>query len=271
MILFVHFRFGQRHILLAMMAIGCTLFQLSCYSLQRNMLYHPSHQDSQKAGNDPFKPLVTPEGTFLGYVREVTSPTKVLLYFHGNAGDAIHRKWLETLDPQRKMIIVLAEYPGFGGREGIATENAIFESSVEIYDELSKRYQLPITAFGESLGTGVACYLASQRELSSLALAAPFTSAVDVASQAFWYFPIRPIMKDKYNSMLHLKEVKIPLRIIHGTEDNLIPITHGRRLLEAYTGTDKAIYEIPNFGHNDLANAIQSSVEAEEFRAFLRK
>jgi len=214
---------------------------------------------------------VTAVGTFLGYVRAVPEPKKVLLYFHGNAGEALQRTWLERLDPQRQMTIVLAEYPGFGGRKGIATEDAIFASSLEIYDEVKVRYDVPVTVFGESLGTGVASYLASQRPIESLALAAPFTSAVDVASQTLWYFPVRPIMRDRFNSRKYLADVKVPLHIIHGVDDTLIPIEHARRLHEAYTGTDKALDEIPGFGHNDLQQAILFSQEAEEFRAFLRK
>ncbi len=253
------------------MLCACLIAATGCYSLQRQMLYAPSHEDEQCLGNETFKPLVSSQGSFLGYVREVTHPKKVLLYFHGNGGEALQRTWLTRVDPQRRLIIVLAEYPGFGGREGIATQETLFKSSLEIYDELDSRYELPITVMGESLGTGVASFVASKRPVASLALAAPFTSAVDVASEAFWFFPVRKMMKDRFDTMQSLEDVTVPLRIVHGTADTLIPIEHSRRLLEAYSGEDKQLYEIPEYSHNDLYQGIVTSTSAEEFRAFLQE
>lgn len=238
---------------------------VAVYSSQRYLQYFPSHIDTALAGTETFHSLKAASGTFLGYVKEVPAPRKTILFFHGNGGEAIHRDWVEQLDRNNDINIILAEYPGYGGSPGKPTEEAIFARALETFDEAQSRYNVPILVIGESLGTGVASYVASKRPAVGLELIAPFTSAVDLASSIYWFIPVRILMSDRFDSSKHLQNLKIPLRIVHGTADEVIPVAHAQKLYEQYPGENKAFEEIPGFGHNDIPTAILNRINTPRF------
>lgn len=238
---------------------------VAVYSSQRYLQYFPSHEDMALAGTETFQPLKTNAGVFLGYVKEVPTPRKTILFFHGNGGEAIHRDWVKHLDRNNDINIILAEYPGYGGSPGKPTEEAIFARALETFDEAQSRYNVPILVIGESLGTGVASYVASKRPAVGLELIAPFTSAVDLASSIYWFMPVRFLMSDRFDSSRHLQNLTIPLRIVHGTNDEVIPVAHAQKLYERYPGENKAFEEIPGFGHNNIPTAILDREKTPRF------
>ena len=255
----------RRRMVLALLISLYGLVVVVVYSSQRYLQYFPSHEDVARQGTETFQPFLSSTGEFLGYVKTSENTRKTLLFFHGNGGEAIHRNWVRLLDRNDEMNIILAEYPGYGGREGKPTEEALFAAGVEAFDAAEAQFGLPILVVGESLGTGVASYVVSKRPAVGLALIAPFTSAVDVASKVYWFLPVRWMMSDPFDSVSHLKNVKIPLRIVQGTNDEVIPISLGRKLLELYSGDDKAFEEVPHFGHNDIASAILNRTPTPQF------
>jgi uncharacterized protein len=238
------------------------------YFQQRKLQYFPSHRDASGVGNSLFKPFRDQDGTFLGYVREVPAPKQIIIFFHGNGGEALDRTWVSEIAPS-STIVYLAEYVGYGPRPGIPTEKAIFADAERLFDEASKKWQVPVTLMGESLGTGVASYLASRRPAERLALIAPFSSLQEVAAFHYPFLPIRWLLQDRYLSTDFLKTVNIPLHIIHGQDDAIIPIALGCRLFNSYPGTVKTFSEIPGVEHNDIYDAIMRSPKAEAFRKFL--
>lgn len=239
------------------------------FFFQRRLQYFPTHRDEKGLGNGEFTAFLSSTSQFLGYVREAKSARKVLLFFHGNGGEALDREWLSEIDPDQQLHIVLAEYPGYGARKGTPTEKALFDAALQIYDEAKKRWNLPITLVAESLGSGVAAFLASQRPVTGLALIAPFTSAVDVASRVYKFLPVRLLMQDKYDARKYLGQVKVPLRIVHGTLDDVVPVELGKQLLESYPGPEKRLEEVPGYGHQNIPAAVVDSPFAEGFRELI--
>lgn len=241
------------------------------YLSQRSMQYFPSHRDADGRGNDGFKPWKDAQGKFLGYVREATRPVRVILFFHGNGGEAIDRDWLSEIVPPNA-VLLLAEYPGYGARAGKTTQAAVLQSAEEQVAEIRRAWgEIPLTVVGESLGTGVACFVASKYAVDRLALISPFSSLADAAAFHFPYLPVRLLLKDDYPSETYLRTAKAPLRIVHGTQDNIVPLALGKRLFASYTGGEKKFSEIPGVGHNDMAIAILHSPFADDFREFLEK
>lgn len=256
-------------VILSLAVAGYGLFLLVMFLMQRKLQYFPTHRDASGKGNEEFSPFLSPSGEFQGYLHEGGQAKKVLLFFHGNGGEALDREWLADLDHDGRMHIVLAEYPGYGARPGTPSEKALFDASVAIYDAIVQRFKLPVTVMAESLGSGVAAYLASQRKIEGLALIAPFTSAVDVASRAYRFLPVRWLMQDRFETTKYLGQVKVPLRIVHGTLDEVVPVALGKQILESYSGTEKSLEEIPGYGHNNIPAAVLDSPFAEQFRGLL--
>ena len=108
-----------------------------------------------------------------------------------------------------------------------------------------------IVAYGESLGSGQAVRLAAMRPISSVVLEAPLTSTIDVARSIYFWLPLSLLISDQYNLEHDIGAVTAPLLILHGEQDEVIPVEMGRRVFRA-ANKPKRIETIPQGRHNDL-------------------
>ena len=260
----------MRSALIVLTLVGVFYLSLCIFvfSIQRRLQYHPSFRDSKGEGRDQWKPIYE-KGEFLGYRAGPEKPARVAIVLHGNAGEALDRTWYQSLFTD-DTLVVLGEYPGFGASAGELSQEAIFRRALEIHDWAEQSYRVPISVVGESLGSGSATYLAVQRTVDRVALISPFSSAADVAKLRFGFLPIAWLMKDPFPSIKYITDVKAPLHIIHGTLDEVIPLSMGRKLFEAYGGESGAFSELPGFGHSNMADGILDSPFADKFRDFLK-
>ena len=236
---------------------------------QRKLQYFPTHRDSAAKGEGEFLPWVARDGSFQGYVRPVGGMRALVLLFHGNAGEALDWAWFAEAVPA-DVGLILVEYPGFGARPGITDQTGIFQAAVSAFDEAVAQSHVPVWVVGESLGSGVACYLAARKPAAKLALISAFSSALDVAANAYPMIPIRWLMKDPFSSMDYVGAVSTPTHLIHGTGDTMVPVALGRKLLAAFPHGNAVLTEVGGYGHSDIDQAILKSPRAEPFRAFLR-
>ena len=178
----------------------------------------------------------------------------VILYFHGN-GDYL----ASFFGRFRRLIsdgtgIVAVSYRGYAGSSGRPSEQGLLQDAAAAYAFTTARYSADkIVVWGFSLGTGVAVALAAEQPVRRLILQAPYTSIVDVAAPAFWFAPVRLLMRDQFRSDLRIGQVKVPLLVMHGERDPTIPIALGERLF-AMANEPKQFVRFPEGGHNDLDN-----------------
>lgn len=239
------------------------------YQRQRKLQYAPTFKDSQGKGNSVFQSWKGAGGEFLGYIRASERPRRAVVFFHGNGGEALDRAWISELVPTRD-VLILAEYPGYGARPGSPSQETLLRTAEELVDQVRAQFgTLPVTAVGESLGSAVAGFLASKGKVDRVAFISPFSSMYDVARRHFPFLPVRWILRDGFELIDYAKSSNAPLRIVHGTLDDLVPIEQGREVYQAYNAADKQFTEIPGFGHNNLDSAILHSPFANRFRQFL--
>jgi len=180
-----------------------------------------------------------------------TKPT--LLYFTGNSGNVANRaNKIRTIAASGYGVFML-NYRRYGGSEGRPTEARNAADAVSAYDCLRAQGVAPgdIVAYGESLGTAVAARLTLQREVQALVLEAPFSSAVDVGKLMWKWLPLGIIMVDQYRTIDRIGEVKVPVYIVHGGRDAIIPLDQARRVYHA-ANEPKTLTVVPQAGHNDL-------------------
>ena len=175
----------------------------------------------------------------------------VVIYFHGNGGALNLRVDRFTRLTAGGTGLLALSYRGYGGSTGKPTEAGLIEDARAAYAYAAERYPGRIVAWGESLGSGVAVALAAEQPVSRLILDAPFTSAVDIAAAAYFFLPVRLLMKDQFRSDLRIKNVKAPVLILHGEADTIIPIRYGERLLAMVPGK-KRMVRYPEGWHVDL-------------------
>jgi fermentation-respiration switch protein FrsA (DUF1100 family) len=178
----------------------------------------------------------------------------VILYFHGN-GDYLAGFFgrFRDLIADGTGIVALS-YRGYAGSSGQPSERGLLEDAAAAYAFTAARYGADkIIVWGFSLGSGVAVALAADQPVGKLILEAPYTSVADVAASLFWFMPVRLAMRDQFRSDERIARVKVPLLIMNGSNDPVIPIVLGERLF-ALAREPKQFVRFAGGGHENLGN-----------------
>lgn len=174
------------------------------------------------------------------------------LFLHGNAGNVTHRVQAILAIREAGSAVLVLDYRGFGKSEGSPSESGVTLDAEAAFVWLQKRGFPPerIVLHGESLGTAVAVDLATRTKCAGLVLEAPFTSASAVAGTVV---PLlgRTLISG-FDSLSRIGRVKVPLLIIHGTRDEIIPFEMGKQLFAA-ANEPKQFWAVEGAGHNDIA------------------
>jgi fermentation-respiration switch protein FrsA (DUF1100 family) len=197
--------------------------------------------------------ITTEDGEKLNvwWVPAATARGAVLL-FHGNAGNISHRIEYALMFRALGYSTLLVDYRGYGKSSGKPSEEGTYRDADAAWRWLTQTRAIPedrIVLFGESLGGGVASWLAARHQPRALVLASTFTSTVDLASQIYSFLPVKLISRYRYPTLERLRDVRSPVLVIHSPQDDVIPFSHGRRLYEG-AREPKAFLELRG-GHND--------------------
>lgn len=177
----------------------------------------------------------------------------LIVFFHGNGsnlGSAVAK--------MRPFIasgfgLVAAGYRGYSGNSGRPSEEGLTADARSLLDWVDKEGygRERLVYFGESLGTAVVVKLASERPPSALVLEAPPSSIADVAAAHYWYLPVRPLIRDPWDSLSRIASVQAPVLVLHGERDGVVPIKFGRKLYAAAVEPKQAIWH-PNALHTNI-------------------
>ncbi|HVI90963.1 MAG TPA: alpha/beta hydrolase [Dongiaceae bacterium] len=193
---------------------------------------------------------------------------RTICYFHGNAGSIVER--VERVLPYLAIGYgaLLVGYPGYGGNPGKASEESFYRTARANLDFLAKAGVAAdqLILFGESLGTGVAVQMATERPALALVLEAPPASIPHSAWARYPYLAFEQLIRHKFASIEKIDKVRLPLLIIHGQRDRTTDVRFGRMLL-ARANEPKQGFFPPEAGHNDL---MQHGMP-EAVRAFLQE
>ncbi len=143
---------------------------------------------------------------------------------------------------------------GFGGNKGTPTEKNLYIDGEAALNWIIKNIKFnseKIIVYGESLGTGVAVELARKYEFLSVVLEAPFTSIEDIAKKRYRIFPTKYLVKDKFDNYSKIDQIKSPLLIISGKNDEIVPHEHSIKLFKRAMVYKKTVF-IDEAIHNNL-------------------
>ncbi len=184
-----------------------------------------------------------------------------LVWFHGNAGNISHRvdniKYLHRYlhRPQLPNIFIF-DYRGYGKSAGSLSdlsEEATYHDADGALTYLAGRQDLAQTQlvyFGRSLGAAIAVEMARRHAPAGLILETPFTSIKDMARVVLPFLPVGSLLRTKYDSLSRMQAIRVPLLVLHGDRDDVVPYEQGRRLFEA-ANPPKTFYTIRGARHND--------------------
>jgi len=208
------------------------------YFYQRKLLYHP------------FSPQITGEGlvhnfetinfktsdnfVLKGWFHLKNSNKKTILFLHGNAGNLDNRiDKLNSLGSMEINFLIIA-WRGYSGNPGSPSEVGLYKDALGAIKWLNEKgiSNDQIVLYGESLGTAIATEVGQNKNFAGIILEAPFTSMVDMGQKIYPIFPVRFLLKDKYESKNKIKNLKSPVLVLHGRKDKIVPFYMGEKIFE---------------------------------------
>lgn len=239
--------------LILFLILGYLLLVAIIFVSQRQLLYFPSKQLPNTrqleahglqmwpaTGSDYQALLAEPQPPVLG----------TIMIFHGNAGAASDRVYYLPPLLRSGFRVVLAEYPGYGGRNGSPSEDAIVADATQQTRQLMAQFPGPIYLWGESLGAAVAAAVASEiSEVGGLVLITPWDQLANVAARHYWYLPVRWLLHDRFDSAANLTGYANPVAVLVAEQDTIIPPRHANALYEKLS-SPKQLWRFTGAGHN---------------------
>lgn len=240
--------------LIAFAGAGVLIVLIVFALFQRRFIYYPSRLTVEPdfPGVSALR-LATRDGeTLIAWWTPPKPGQPVLLFFDGNAlrPNALASRWRRVIDHGAGMLAVF--YRGFSGSTGFPTEEGLNADADAGYEWLIAQgfAASDIVIHGYSLGTGIAVRLASVQYARALVLEAPYTSIGDAVRRYVRFIPDF-IVRDKFESDARIARIQMPLLIVQGDLDKIVPFRQGQMLFEL-AKEPKQFVQVPGAGHADL-------------------
>tara|TARA_B100000315_G_scaffold45852_1_gene40650 strand:- start:3673 stop:4425 length:753 start_codon:yes stop_codon:yes gene_type:complete len=228
--------------------------------LDQLFVYHPMSWSEQNWVSVSKLPLEdvwfqAADGTPLfGWYVQASAQAPVLLWCHGNAGNIAHRLGNLAHLFHQGLSVFLFDYRGYGRSHGKPSERGLYQDALAAYAYLTTVRKIAskrLVVFGRSLGSAVAGYVVSQQSAAGLILESSFPSIAYMARTHYFGLPAHWLLRARFDLVSRLRNVKVPLLVIHGDRDRIVPIQLGKAVYETVM-TSKDFYIVSGAGHNDV-------------------
>jgi len=248
------FLLGLALLLVVAMSFGVWFFQEKI-TFQPQGPPYPDDSEAEKVAYSTSDGLQL----FAYIVGRPDSSSPLLIAFHGNADLAIRQvEWAHEITRRTGIPVMLAEYRGYMGLPGRPTYEGSREDSEAAYRYAIDHFGVRpdrIAFFGHSLGTAIASELAQRHRPVALLLQSPFTSARDMAAiiAGHWTTSLtwRFVSRVHYNTLDIVRSIDVPVSVIHGGKDRVIPSRMGKAVYDAARVKGEWGF-IPEGTHSDL-------------------
>ena len=229
-----------------------------CATFQRRLIYFPPvftpDQVDHMAQSARLERWKNPSGQPIGMKR--LSPSQPaegrVLIVYGNGSCATGcAHYVDVIQGVAAFDVFIVEYPGYADRPGKPSQRSLYRAADEAFQLLATNG--PVYLVGESLGTGVAAYLAGTHpdQVAGVVLFAPYNRLTDVAQEHMPLLPVRWLLVDRFTSDDYLRNYRGPVAMLVAGQDRVVPEKFGRRLYAGYAGP-KNLWEFPMDDHGSI-------------------
>ena len=263
-------------LLALLIVVGVPLF---LYLMQEKMIFHPQplapaerERLSARPGVEPIELAVGQGASVHGWLVKggTLGPKPLLIYFGGNAEEV---SWL--IDDAARLsgwTTALMNYRGFGFSTGKPTQDALFADALAVHDHLVRHAGIVpthVAVMGRSLGSGVAVYLAAERDIKAVVLVSPYDSVRNIASSRYPFVPVDWLLKHPFDSIGRAPGIVTPALMLVAERDAVIEPFRSRLLGKAWGGPVD-VREVPGADHNSISRAAGYWPAIEEFLSRFR-
>ena len=177
-----------------------------------------------------------------------------VLVANGNAGDRSARAPLARALTSEGVSVLLFDYRGYGGNPGNPDEEGLGQDVRAARQFLVEEAGVSpdrLLYFGESLGAAVVTELAVEHPPAGLVLRSPFVDLAAVGRVHYPFLPVRALLRDRYPLAEHLADVKVPVTVVYGADDSIVPPGQSRAVADSAPHL-RAVVEVAGADHNDL-------------------
>jgi len=208
---------------------------------QSRLVYYPTREIERTPGDAglAYEQVAFTSGddvALTGWFIPAQEERGVVLFCHGNGGNISHRIETITIMNMLGLSIFIFDYRGYGHSGGKPTEKGTYRDAEAAWMYLVENRGISpqeIVIHGRSLGGAVAAWLALKHTPKAFILESSFTSVPDVGAEFYPWLPVKLISRFNYPTITYIRELSCPVLVIHSSEDDLLPYSHGRRLFEA--------------------------------------
>ena len=241
------------------LAITYALLVLLIFLFQSRLIYFP-HMGRELAGTPRDAgldyedvQLRTADNVALnGWWVPARDARGAVLILHGNAGNISHRIGYLKMFNRLRYATLLIDYRGYGKSAGGPSEEGTYRDAEAAWLHLVEARKFAahdIVIVGESLGGGVATWLAAKYPPRALILASAFTSVPDLGAQFYPWLPVRLLARIRYDNLDRIPKIAAPVLIAHSRDDEIVPFAHGEALFAA--AREPKQFLAMSGGHND--------------------
>ncbi len=233
-------------------ALATLLAGAALWLFQRKLIYLPGGPPGAPPTAWQAISFTTADGLMLGaWFAPPRGDAAIVIVFNGNAGNRADRIGLGSRLAGAGAGVVLLDYRGYGGNPGSPSEEGLAMDATAAVEWVAAQYpDRRVVYFGESLGAAVAIRLAAERPPHALVLRSPFTSLPDAAAVHYPYLPVARLLWDVYPSIDRIGAVAVPVTVIAGSDDAIVPIDQSRAIFDA-APEPKSWLVIESADHND--------------------
>ena len=210
----------------------------------------------------------TPDGKKLhAALFELPGAKKFVVVNHGNAGNIENRLFIADALIKAKCSVLLYDYQGYGTSTGTSTVDSILQDGLTVYDYAQKELkQAPenMVIYGESIGSGVTCFVAQRRVCCSIILQSGLASLPAAGRSLFpmlWLIPDFLMAEPHLDNAQIVKSLHVPILIMHGEKDRTISVSQSKTIFQN-ANQPKTLVLVPDCGHNDMGY-----YDAEQFHS----
>jgi pimeloyl-ACP methyl ester carboxylesterase len=244
---------------LLLLSVGVYLLICTgCAAFQRRLIYFPPvfppGQVDQLARSARLERWKDPAGRDIGMMRlsskQQAAGRVLILYGNGSCATGCAH-YADVIQDVAAFDVFILEYPGYADRPGSPSQKSLFQAADEAFRLLATNG--PVYLVGESLGTGVAAYLAGvyPDQVAGLVLLGAYNRLADVAQAHMPLLPVHWMLVDRFPSEDYLRNYHGPIAVVVAGQDRVVPEKFGRRLYDGYSGP-KRLWEFPEGNHGTV-------------------